>query len=219
MIIDTLDMVCHNIHMEASNENSPETILTRLKFKASDDLDELIKSFLKPNVREQLHQTRRRVDLYSQQHADLHIRGALHERDQDIIDNDRYEQMIGKTHRHEFHLQPQTLLRNFGKQGIELQFILSLIPNERRMIVEKPLFPPDYKDDIAIYTRLSRTRLMSEQAIHVAYKKMENEFNGNKELRGVNNAPVKLFVTDSDVYHRHPIPTIDTVSLHNKQAS
>lgn len=184
--------------MTGKHESDHDIIPTRLKFKPSLEFDESIKAFIEPITRSKLNERHKKVTLFSKQVIGLHLETNEREAQQDV----RYERFIDQSYKHEFNMAEYVRMQDHGKRGIELQFRLSLQSDERRMLIESPLFPLGYDGEVDVYTQIPRGRLVAASAVNFVLAGISSRFGSRADDSGV--APQSLYVTDTEVYHRLP---------------
>lgn len=192
--------------MTVEGENIRKTVRTRLQFKSSPELNESMKEFLRHDVRSKMAQRAVLLSLFSTQSVELQLGHGADVSDEDIVADDKYEKLVAGAHQREFHLAPFVSYEE-QEGGIALRFQLSFQSHERIQLVQPPLFPRDYSDEVELYTLLPRDRLLGGQALNVAFSKLQRQLGANKH-DGSKIAPWSIYATESRVFHRWPYPQI-----------
>jgi hypothetical protein len=193
--------------MTVEGESIHKTVRTRLQFTPSPELNESMKEFLRHDVRNKMAQRAVWLSLFSTQSVELGLGHGAEVSEEDFVADDKYEELIARSRNHMFHLAPYVGYEEHDG-GIALQFQISFQNHERAQLIQPPVFPRDYSDEVRLYTLLPRDRLLGRQGLNVAFSKLRRQL-GATENNGAKIAPWSIYATNSRVFHRWPYPNID----------
>lgn len=179
----------------------PKPILpVRLKFQASDALNESLLAFTRPDTREALLESAKidgkRFTLFSEQVALVGLDGSARSH-KDMASLSRYEKAVGSIRRTNIDLQPGAEVVRTDERYIKIRLALFLQADRALHVLMRPPLFPDHQDDIVIYTRIPRQYVASDIEVQLAERNLR--INIGEHMTGAMTAPWSMNVTGATV--------------------
>jgi hypothetical protein len=201
--------------MPINNENYRGAVPIRLSFRSSENLNNAMQQFIWPDIREGLRKSDRRFRLFSQQVAFLGLTSGF-EVAQDRVDINKYEDSVAAMSHTEFNLTPDVEIGHDNNRFVELRFNLFLHESsQRRGLIQPPLFPRTFSDEVGIYTRIPTDRLVGRSEFNAAEVHLRRAM-GERASTQVAMAPWKMNVGDARVMR---IPKNDAIPINRTRSS
>jgi hypothetical protein len=185
--------------MVLSKEPKP-FLPVRLKFQASDALNESLLAFTRPETREALLDKAKvegkRFTLFSEQVALLGLDRSARS-DKEMVSLSRYEKAVGSVRRTNINLQPGAEVDKTDERFIKIRLALFLQADKALHVLMRPPLFPDPQDDIVIYTRIPRKYVASDIEVQLAERNLRISM--GESMTAAEMAPWAMNVTGATV--------------------